>query len=208
MSTAVQTPPPSNTPRTGVWPVEQNRGIYGMYTVIATEASLFVCLFASYYFLGTNKDRWATEEPPKLHLAIVMLLVLLISSFVLHWGEQQVKAGRYAAARMAVWATVLIGLGFLVIQGFEYADHWKTLTPYSDSYGSIFYCITSFHAAHVIMGVLMLSYLGMLPNYGPTAGPPYRPYRVVSLYWHFVDVVWVFVVVLLYLIPNLQAHVH
>ena len=65
-----------------------------MYTVIATEFSLFVCLFASYYFLGSNKDRWAIDHPPKLTLAFIMLVVLLSSSVVLHWGEQQVKLGR------------------------------------------------------------------------------------------------------------------
>ena len=65
-----------------------------MYTVIATELSLFVCLFASYYFLGNNKDRWATHQPPKLHYALIMLVVLLGSSVVLHWGEQQVKLER------------------------------------------------------------------------------------------------------------------
>ena len=62
-------------------PIDDRRGIYGMYTVIATELSLFVCLFASYYFLGTNKDRWATHEPPKLHYALIMLVVLLSSSW-------------------------------------------------------------------------------------------------------------------------------
>lgn len=80
--------------------------------------------------------------------------------------------------------------------------------PFTDSYGSIFYTIVSFHAAHVTVGLLMFCYLGILPNYGPTKLPPHRPYRVVALYWHFVDVVWIFVVVLLYLVPNYQAYVH
>jgi heme/copper-type cytochrome/quinol oxidase subunit 3 len=178
-----------------------------MYTVIATEAALFVCLFASYYFLGSNKDRWAIDQPPKLTLAFIMLVLLLSSSVVLNWGERQVKLGRYAAARIALFATVLIGLVFLVLQSFEYKDHWKTLTPYSDTYGSIFYTVTSFHGAHVIGGLLLLTYVGILPRYGPTIRPPYRPYRTVALYWHFVDLVWIFIVALLYVIPNLQyAH--
>ncbi len=201
-------PPNADAPDSVTWPIEDRRGIYGMYTLIATEGSLFVCLFASYYFLGSNKDRWAIDHPPKLLLALIMLAVLVASSVVLHWGEKQVKLGRYGTGRIAVWATVLMGLVFLAIQGFEYADHWKTLTPYSNSYGSIFYTITSFHAAHVIVGLLMLMYLGILPNYGPAIDPPYRPYRVVALYWHFVDIIWIFVVTLLYLIPNYQAYVH
>ena len=50
------------------------------------------------------------------------------------------------------------------LQTLEYQEHWRTLTPYSDSYGSIFYTITSFHAAHVIMGLLLLAYAGLLPR--------------------------------------------
>jgi heme/copper-type cytochrome/quinol oxidase subunit 3 len=175
-----------------------------MYTVIATEFSLFVCLFASYYFLGSNKERWPLDHPPKLMLAVIMLVVLLSSSFVLHWGEQQVKNRRYTAGRLAIFGTVLIGLVFLALQGFEYSDHWKTLTPSSDTYGSIFYTITTFHALHVIGGLLLLGYVGILPHYGPTVGPPYRPYHTVALYWHFVDFVWIFIVTLLYVVPNIQ----
>ena len=208
MSSAIYVPSHEGAPSRASYPIEDRRGIHGMYALIATEASLFVCLFASYYFLGSNKDRWAIDQPPKLHYALIMLAVLLCSSFVLHWGEQQVKRGRYTAARIALFVTVAIGLVFLVLQGFEYTEHWKTLTPTSDSYGSIFYTITSFHAAHVIMGLLLLGFVGLLPNYGPTLGPPYKPYRVVALYWHFVDIIWVFVVLLLYIIPNLQVYVH
>jgi cytochrome c oxidase subunit III len=187
------------------WPVGDRRGIYAMYTVIATEFSLFVCLFASYYYLGSNKNRWPIDEPPKMHLALIMLGVLLTSSFVLHWGEEQLKRARHGAARIAILATLLIGLVFLALQAFEYMHHWKTLTPFSDSYGSIFYTITSFHAAHVLFGILLLGYVAALPRYGPTVAPPYRPYRTVALYWHFVDFVWIFIVVLLYIVPNMQV---
>lgn len=187
------------------WPVDERRGIWAMYTVIATEFSLFVCLFASYYYLGSNKTQWPVDKPPKMHLALIMLGVLLTSSVVLHWGEKQVKLARHGAARIAISLTALIGLVFMGLQSLEYRDHWKTLTPFSDSYGSIFYTITSFHALHVVVGILLLGYVAALPRYGPTVAPPYRPYRTVALYWHFVDLVWIFIVVLLYLVPNLQV---
>jgi heme/copper-type cytochrome/quinol oxidase subunit 3 len=206
MSSTAYVSPTRQRPTKTKWPIDDRRGMYGMYTVIATELALFISLFASYYFLGTNKDRWATHEPPKLHYALIMLVLLLSSSVVLHWGEKQVNAGRQAAARMAIFVTVFMGLVFMGLQTLEYRDHWKSLTPYSDSYGSIFYTITSFHAAHVIVGLLLLTYAGLLPRYGPTLTPPYRPYRVVSLYWHFVDFVWIFIVLLLYVVPNIQAH--
>ncbi|MGA7158754.1 MAG: cytochrome c oxidase subunit 3 [Acidobacteriaceae bacterium] len=204
-----QAPPPlvsEGQPHTGDWPIETNRGVYAVWSVIATEGTLFICLFASYYFLGNNKNRWAIDHPPKLMLAFVMLAILMSSSLVIMWGERMVKQARFGLARAAVCATIFMGLIFLGVQAFEYKDHWKTLTPQTDSYGSIFYTITTFHAAHVIVGLLLLSYLAILPNYGPTTLSPHRAYRVVSLYWHFVDIIWLFVVLLLYVIPHFQFY--
>ncbi|HEX4066912.1 MAG TPA: cytochrome c oxidase subunit 3 [Acidobacteriaceae bacterium] len=207
MATTVQMQEPRwpRQPGSG-YPLDDNRGTWGIAVTIATEATLFVCLFASYFYLETNKNRWLVDKPPKLLLAFVMLAVLMSSSFVLHWGERQVKKQRYGRARLSLVITILMGMVFLTIQAFEYMDHWKELTPYSDSYGSIFYTITTFHAAHVIVGLLMLLYTLVLPRYSPALRSPYRPYHVAALYWHFVDIVWLFVVGLLYVMPNLRVY--
>jgi cytochrome c oxidase subunit III len=157
---------------------------------------------------SANKDRWANETPPVLIYAIILLIILLSSSAVLAWGEHQVKAERFPAGRAALWVTVLLGIGFLALQGFEYLSHWRMLAPYSDSYGSIFYVITSLHAAHVIVRLLLLMYVGILPRYGPTRRTPHHTYKTVALYWHFVDTVWILIVALLYIIPHFQAHLH
>ncbi|HZW78893.1 MAG TPA: cytochrome c oxidase subunit 3 [Candidatus Deferrimicrobiaceae bacterium] len=183
--------------------LETERGSYGMMLTILTEGFLFISLFASYFMLGSNKERWRIEEPPKLHYALPMLVVLLVSSVVLHWGERQVKKASYGSARLALGLTILVGLGFLALSALDYREHWQTLTPYSDSYGSIFYTIVSFHAAHVIVGLLILAYVLVLPRYAPAAESPYRPYHVAAMYWHFVDVVWIFVVAILYVGPHL-----
>ena len=186
-------------------PLDDRRGVHAMFCVILTELSLFVCLFSAYFYLGIDKNRWAADQPPKLMYALVMLVVLLSSSAVLMWGERQVQTERYGAARIALAVTIGIGLVFMVLQVFEYQEHWKTLTPYSDAYGSIFYALTTFHAAHVLVGLMLLSYALFLPKYGPLALPA-RPYKVVSLYWHFVDIVWIFIVLILYVIPHFTAH--
>ena len=172
-------------------PIDQRRGWYGVWCVIATEAMLFVCMFGAYYYLGTNKYRWAHDLPPKLTYPFLLLAILLSSSVVLRWGETRAKRGSTGAARLALWLTVAIGAVFLLLQSFEYVSHWKDLTPYSDSYGSIFYAITTLHAAHVAAGLLMLGFVGVLPRYGETDGSPHLVYSTVALYWHFVDFVWV-----------------
>lgn len=206
MSSLATPPIVPEAPHTGAWPIESERGVRAVWMVILTEGTLFICLFASYYFLGADKYRWAIDTPPKLAKAFIMLAILLSSSLVVMWGERLVEQKRYRLARGAVALTILMGLVFIAVQISEYKDHWKTLTPQTDSYGSIFYTITTFHAAHVIMGLLMLAYLAVLPNYGPVLTPPHRPYRVVALYWHFVDIVWLFVVLLLYVIPHFQVY--
>lgn len=204
MSSLVQIPPPSA--KLSALPIDQSRGIQAVWALIATEATLFACLFGAYYYLGTNKDRWATHEPPHLVYACILLAILLTSSAILHWGELQVEKERYRAGRIALWLTVFLGLVFLVLQGFEYASEWGNLTPDSNSYGSIFYTITTLHAAHVIAGVLILMYVGLQPHYGFARRSPHMPYQVASRYWHFVDAVWVVVVSLLYVVPNIQRY--
>jgi heme/copper-type cytochrome/quinol oxidase subunit 3 len=174
-----------------------------MALFITPEAMLFVMLFFSYYFLGKNKNIWKFHEPPKLHYSLPMLGILLVSSTVLYWGEQQVKKGRHLAARNALIGTIALGIGFLVLTYFEYAEHLLHLTPASDAYGSIFYTIVSLHGAHLVLGLLMLFWVLLLPRWEPRERSPHRPYHNAGLYWHFVDLVWVFIVALLYVAPNI-----
>jgi heme/copper-type cytochrome/quinol oxidase subunit 3 len=190
--------PPTTIPRR----VVADRGSWAMAMFIATEAMLFVCLFFSYFYLGHAQPKWP-PEPPKYMLALVMLAILVSSSFVLHWGESQVKQGRQAAGRGATLVTILLGLVFIAVQVKEYAIHLRELQPTTDAYGSIFYTITSVHGAHVLLGLAMLAYVLALPEIGEGEKPPHRPLHNASLYWHFVDVVWLFIVALLYLAPNL-----
>ena len=80
-------------------PIDQRRGEHAMWCVISTEAMLFVCMFGSYYYLGTNKDRWADNLPPSLKYPFVLLAILLGSSAVLEWGKRQVQRQRFRAGR-------------------------------------------------------------------------------------------------------------
>ncbi len=183
--------------------VVTDRGSWAMAMFIATEAMLFVVLFFAYYYLGHAQPVWPTE-PPEYKLALVMLAILLTSSGVLRLGELAAERGREGVAKMWTALTVLIGLIFVGIQGLEYRNHLRTLTPATDAYGSIFYTITSVHAAHLLLGLGMLVYVLLLPEIGPASRPPHRPLHNASLYWHFVDVAWIFIVALLYIAPNVH----
>jgi cytochrome c oxidase subunit 3 len=184
-------------------PIEAHLGTNGMTLFIATEGFLFVLLFFSYFFLARGSGRWLSEEPPKLGLAFALLAILVLSSVTIAWGERQLKAQRTTYARLSLIATFILGLVFVAVQAQEYREHLRTLTPRTDVYGSIFYTITSFHAAHVGMGLLMLLFVLLIPRYRAPE-QLHRSYRNAAMYWHFVDVVWVFVVALLYVLPNIR----
>ena len=204
MSVTTESMPPLTEGELLVYPVDDQRGTAGMMLFIATESFLFVLLFFSYFYLSRGEVRWLREEPPKLPLAFVLLAILLLSSGVIFWGERQIKMGNTFKARASLAGTIILGVIFICVQVIEYRDHLKTLSPRTDVYGSIFYTITSFHAAHVIVGLLILAYVLILPRLEPTRDPPHRPFHNAAMYWHFVDIVWIFVVALLYVLPNLR----
>lgn len=182
--------------------VDDGRGTLAMWQVIATETALFVSLFSAYFFIGNNKSRWAVNSPGKLNFPLGELGIMIVSCLVLIWGESLVRRKNYLMARIALAITFVLGLGFLALQSFGYIEHWSSLTPYSDSYGSIYYTISFFHDAHVIAGLLMIGFVLCLPHYGPVNRSPYRPYQNVALYWYFCTVVLFFVVLILTVIPN------
>jgi heme/copper-type cytochrome/quinol oxidase subunit 3 len=181
--------------------VDDRRGTWGMLLFILSEACLFVLLFFSYFYLAhVSRGAWPPEQP-KVTLALVMLVILLTSSASLYWGERAERNGATMQARAGVLVTVILGIAFVILQVFEYREHLKTLLPTSNAYGSIFYTITSFHAAHLGLGLLMLVYVLALPDIGSGHKPPHRPLANAALYWHFVDAVWVVIVALLYVGP-------
>jgi heme/copper-type cytochrome/quinol oxidase subunit 3 len=183
--------------------IDDGRGTFGMSLLITSEALLFAVLFFAYYYLESGNPQWKVHDPPKLHYSLPMLAILLISSVVLHWGEKRVKEGRRSAGRWGLIATIVLGFVFLILSYLEYSEHLRHVTPTTDSYGSIFYTIVSLHVVHLSMGLLMLFWVLFLPNWEPRQRTPHRPYHNAAMYWHFVDTVWIFIIILLYAIPNI-----
>lgn len=185
--------------------LDEERSSFGMWLFIISEATLFALLFFAYYYLAQGPERrWLVEEPPTLKFSLPMLGILLLSSVVLHWGEKRVKKGRHGLGRIAVVVTMLLGGAFLVLSYFDYRHGFQHLLPTSNAYGSIFYTIVSLHLAHLLLGLLMLAYVLVLPSPEPNDRPPHKPYHAASMYWHFVDTVWLIIVTLLYVTPHLR----
>jgi heme/copper-type cytochrome/quinol oxidase subunit 3 len=181
-------------------PLDEKRGSWAMALAIVTEALLFVSLFFAYFYVGRLHRPWP-DQPPKLALAMVLLAILLASSATAWASERLLSRGAARAARAMLLTTIGLGLVFMAVQILEYRNHLRELRPTTDAYGSLFYVITSFHALHVIVGLLMMGFVALLPSLDPDRSP-HRPLHNVALYWHFVDVVWIFVVGLIYLLPR------
>lgn len=186
-------------------PIERQRGKWGMWLFIASEATLFALLFFSYAYLGTSNEEWPTHEDPALKFALILLGILLVSSAVLYWGERAIKKGALGQLKASLATTLLLGVAFLIVQYFEYVHHLKHLTPWENAYGSIFYTITSFHLAHLLLGFCMLLFVFARSLAGHFSKERHLAVENVALYWHFVDLVWVFVVFTLYITPRFYA---
>jgi heme/copper-type cytochrome/quinol oxidase subunit 3 len=182
--------------------MEQGRGRWGMGLFILTEAALFADLFFAYFYLGTSHPTWP-PDPPKLLFASVLTVMLVASSAVLFLADSAMRRGRTGTATAAVAMTLLLGVGFVGIQALEYRDHLRTLQPTESSYGSIFYTITSFHGAHVLIGLLLLGFVLAQMISGKVSPAHHQPLRNASWYWHFVDVVWLAVFFILYVSPRI-----
>jgi cytochrome c oxidase subunit 3/cytochrome c oxidase subunit I+III len=200
VSAAVVDDAPTEDPRLDALPADQSRGTWGMALTILTETLLFVCLFFAYFYIGHEHRAWP-PEPPKLALALILLAILLVSSATLHAAERQLRRGAPGGARALLWLTIVLGGVFVGIQAQEYRVHLAKLRPTTNAYGSLFYVITSFHALHLVVGLLMLLFVACLRDLRPHESP-HRPLHNAALYWHFVDAIWVFVVGLLYLLPR------
>jgi heme/copper-type cytochrome/quinol oxidase subunit 3 len=174
-----------------------------MALFITMEVMLFVMLFIAYYYTKKGNDRWHNTEPPALHYSLPMLGILAISSGVLYWGEESVKKGEYTKAKLGLIGTIGLGIVFLVLTYYEYKEHLAHVTPRTNAYGTTFYTITSLHGIHLVFGLFMLSWVLIMPRWEPALLTPHRPYHNAAMYWHFVDTMWLFIVILLYVIPNI-----
>jgi cytochrome c oxidase subunit 3 len=172
----------------------------GMYLFIISEVMLFGAFFTAYFFLRVVKgDPWpapGTEIP--VLVAGVNTAILLSSSLTMHWSLVSAKSGNRPGMRAGLAATFFLGLTFLSVQINEYVSlGWS---PQDHSQGTIFYGLTGLHGAHVTVGLLLLLFANIRANRGHFSPEEHRGVEVPGIYWHFVDVMWVFVFTALYIL--------
>ena len=178
---------------------------WGMALFIATEAMLFASLFASYYYLRFKSSRvWPLGgiEPPDLTRAWIMTAIIVPSSLPMAWAVAGAQRGRRTAAWLGVGLTLLLGAAFVAVQCLELAADAAKFSPTANAYASIFYAIETLDALHVMVGVLMLGFVLAAISLGRLGPARRRRTRVIGMYWHFVNVMWVFVLMVLHVSPH------
>jgi heme/copper-type cytochrome/quinol oxidase subunit 3 len=179
-------------------------GWWGVLCMIATEAMLFLGLLASYFYLWAGSPEWPQGgiEAPELGRISVFTVVLLGSSIPIFVGEHANRRGHMSVARAAMFISFLMGAVFLANQALEYEElrfGWR-----DNAYASLFYVTTGLHGLHVLLGLLM-NLVVQAKGYARRLAPSHDvTVEVFSLYWHFVDAVWIAVFSCLYLAPHFR----
>lgn len=179
-------------------------GRSGMVLFLVNEATLFASLISSYFFLAVASAAWppAGIGRPSLTLPLIMTAALLSSSGVLVYAERELERGNRSRYRAGVAVTVLLGTTFLLLQAKEYAVKLVEVRPTASAYGSLFFTITGLHGAHVAFGLLFLVWSLLASVKRPSLPERSLAIRNASLYWHFVDGVWLVILTSLYLSPR------
>lgn len=186
-------------------------GKFGTWLFLASEVMLFGALFSSYVLLrvgapAEGPGAWPSHEEVHLSWKIggFNTLVLIVSSVTMVMAWASLKMGSLKKGRMYLGVTMALALLFVIVKlAFEYAPHIEHgLVPSHSTFFALYYTMTGLHALHIIGGVIVIAYF-----IGPGAklwatNPDYYTNRIecTGLYWHFVDLVWIFLFPVLYLL--------
>lgn len=186
-------------------------GKFGTWLFLASEVMLFGALFSSYVLLrvgapAEGPGAWLSHEEAHLSWKIggFNTLVLIVSSVTMVMAWTALKTGSLAKGRVYLGITAALALLFLVVKlTLEYYPHIKHgLVPGHSNFFALYYTLTGFHGLHVFGGIIVILYFA-----GPGSAlwrqdPEYYTNRIecTGLYWHFVDLVWIFVFPVLYLL--------
>jgi cytochrome c oxidase subunit III len=172
----------------------------GMLLFIISEIMLFGAFFTAYFFIRVvGEAEWPArgEELPVL-IAGVNTAILLSSSFTMHWALEGARNENRFALRAGILTTFGLGLTFLCVQVNEYVH--LGFAPADNAQGTIFYGLTGLHGAHVFVGLTLLLFATTRAFRGHFTAKQHRGVEVPGIYWHFVDVMWIFVYSTIYIL--------
>jgi cytochrome c oxidase subunit III len=185
-------------------PSTRSMGWYGMVFFIGSEAVFFANLIAAYLYLYVRDGKSFNPPGPghvelDTRLALINTVILLSSSIPMHFAARAIARGDRQRFPWLLLCTIILGSIFIGIQLYEYVNNG--FGPSTGVIGSTFYTLTGFHGAHVTAGLVFLTVLFFRGLRGDFSKDKHFAVTAGEMYWHFVDVVWVFLMSLVYLLP-------
>jgi cytochrome c oxidase subunit 3 len=199
-------------------PQQKEAATLGMWAFLATEVLFFGGMFMSYI---TYRHAYPEAFAEASHHTIVLFgtintAILLTSSLTMALAVHAARESNNKWLFRFLAITVLLGLAFLAVKGLEYHqdldDHlwpgpnFKTgLPPESQIFWFLYWVMTGFHAIHVTVGVMVISVMAWMTSRRKFSSAYYTPVEITALYWHFVDIIWIYLYPLLYLIHRYSS---
>jgi cytochrome c oxidase subunit 3 len=176
--------------------------LLGVKLGILSEVMLFGALFAAYFVVRGESSGWPPVagglERPELLLPGLNTLLLVASSGTMQSAVRSARVGDRSRILRRLGLTLLLGGIFIVIQGYEFATNGFGLD--AGIFGSTFYILTGFHGAHVLAGLALIAIVANRARRGLISADRHTAVEATSYYWHFVDVVWLFLFSTLYVL--------
>jgi cytochrome c oxidase subunit 3 len=181
--------------------------LVGIFLFIGSEIMLFGSFFTVYFFdrVVNNPGMWPPLNPSTgvqferpWFVALVNTLILVTSSFTMHWASTSLKRGNRAGLCAGMVLTVLLGLTFLLTQVIEY--HRIGFNTGDTAFAATFFGLTGLHGCHVFIGLLILTAMTIRSFRGHFTPEHHHGLEVGGIYWHFVDVMWIVVYVTVYIL--------
>jgi cytochrome c oxidase subunit 3 len=181
-------------------------GMMGMYIFLASEVMFFGSLFAMYFYLFGSHLKWPPPAPSSdfyvnwYPIPVINTVLLLSSGLTCHFGLEAMRHNNRTRFFILWIATIILGLAFEFGQLYEFINAiGRGLTLQVNSFASAFFIMTGFHGAHVLGGLVLLILILYRASRGQFSPKHHVGVAAVTLYWHFVDVVWIFLFIILYL---------
>ena len=183
--------------------VEYSSSKLGMWLFLGTEILLFGGLFAAYAIFRAKYPEMFMEQHLELNkkLGAINTCILIFSSLTMAMGVSAIQRGKQKATAILILITILCGLAFGVVKYFEYsAKFHHHIYPDTSIFFSLYFMMTGLHMLHVFVGLVILATLLVLTMKGKFNAQYSTPVEIGGLYWHLVDLIWIYLFPLLYLI--------
>ncbi len=183
---------------------QRTSGWWGMLALIGTEASIFIYLFFSYYYLSSQAvNPWPPSGLPPLRYALSSTAALLISGLSIWWAERGVRRGQRLSLFTGMAISLLLGILYVILQLLEWRG--KPFTLSTDAYSSMYFLIGGLHLLHAIVGIFIFASLILWSAFGHVTAERHASLSIAALYWYFVIAVWIGVLCIFYVVPYLSA---